>query len=30
MQNCPTLTMNTESNVTWEDLQGLSFLITEE
>jgi len=22
--------MNTESNVTWEDLQGLSFLITEE
>jgi len=22
--------MNTESDVTWEDLQGLSFLITEE
>jgi len=30
MQNCSTLTMNTKSNVTWEDLQGLSFLITEE
>jgi len=30
MQNCPTLIMNTKSNVTWEDLRGLSFLITEE
>jgi hypothetical protein len=26
----PSYFMNTESNVTWEDLQGLSFLITEE